>query len=69
VLFLELAIGQFTGRGPIKTIGQLCPLLKGMNANYYNAIENAELKLLIQLINLILLFFTNLDIALWIYAN
>lgn len=29
VLFMELAIGQFTGRGPIKTIGQLCPLLKG----------------------------------------
>ncbi|KAG5684760.1 hypothetical protein PVAND_013974 [Polypedilum vanderplanki] len=29
ILFLELAIGQFTGRGPIKTLGQLSPLLKG----------------------------------------
>ncbi|XP_070502342.1 sodium- and chloride-dependent GABA transporter ine-like isoform X2 [Chironomus tepperi] len=29
VLFMELSIGQFTGRGPIKTLGQLCPLLKG----------------------------------------
>lgn len=29
VLFMELSVGQFTGRGPIKTLGQLCPLLKG----------------------------------------
>lgn len=30
MLFMELAVGQYTGRGPIGAIGQLCPLFKGM---------------------------------------
>ncbi|KAF5276540.1 hypothetical protein FQR65_LT03970 [Abscondita terminalis] len=29
LLYMELAVGQFTGRGPIGAIGQLCPLFKG----------------------------------------
>lgn len=29
LLFTELALGQFTGRGPIGAIGQCVPLLKG----------------------------------------
>ncbi|XP_031620588.1 sodium- and chloride-dependent GABA transporter ine isoform X2 [Contarinia nasturtii] len=30
MLFMELAVGQYTGRGPIGAIGQLCPLFKGV---------------------------------------
>lgn len=33
MLFMELAVGQYTGRGPIGAIGQLCPLLKGIFGN------------------------------------
>lgn len=29
LLYLELAIGQFTKRGPISAISKLCPILKG----------------------------------------
>ena len=29
MLFMELAVGQFSGRGPIGALGQLSPLLKG----------------------------------------
>ncbi|XP_056634493.1 sodium- and chloride-dependent GABA transporter ine isoform X1 [Diorhabda sublineata] len=29
MLYMELAVGQFTGRGPIGALGYLCPLLKG----------------------------------------
>lgn len=29
MLFMELAVGQYTGRGPIGAIGQMCPLFKG----------------------------------------
>ncbi|CAH1283761.1 unnamed protein product [Diabrotica balteata] len=29
MLYMELAIGQFTGRGPIGALGHLCPLFKG----------------------------------------
>lgn len=29
LLYMELAIGQFTRRGPIGALGQMCPLLKG----------------------------------------
>ncbi|XP_026468033.1 sodium- and chloride-dependent GABA transporter ine-like [Ctenocephalides felis] len=29
MLFMELAIGQYTGRGPIGALGQVCPLFKG----------------------------------------
>lgn len=29
MLFMELAIGQYTGRGPIGALGQICPLFKG----------------------------------------
>lgn len=27
--YMELAVGQYTGRGPIGVLGHLCPLLKG----------------------------------------
>lgn len=30
MLYMELAVGQFTGRGPIGALGHLCPLLKGI---------------------------------------
>lgn len=29
MLYMEIAVGQFTGRGPIGALGHLCPLLKG----------------------------------------
>jgi solute carrier family 6 GABA transporter-like protein 6/8/11/12/13 len=29
MLYMELSVGQFTGRGPIGALGHLCPLLKG----------------------------------------
>ncbi|XP_055595461.1 sodium- and chloride-dependent GABA transporter ine isoform X2 [Uranotaenia lowii] len=29
MLFMELSVGQYTGRGPIGALGQLCPLFKG----------------------------------------
>ncbi|KAH8293110.1 hypothetical protein KR044_004282, partial [Drosophila immigrans] len=29
LLFMELSVGQYTGRGPIGALGQLCPLFKG----------------------------------------
>nr|CAH7746159.1 unnamed protein product [Callosobruchus chinensis] len=29
MLYMELAVGQFTGRGPIGALGHLCPLFKG----------------------------------------
>lgn len=29
MLYMELAVGQFTGRGPIGALGQICPLFKG----------------------------------------
>ena len=29
LLFMELAVGQYTRRGPIGALGQLCPLLQG----------------------------------------
>lgn len=29
MLFMELAVGQYTGRGPIGAFGQICPLFKG----------------------------------------
>lgn len=32
MLFMELAVGQYTGRGPIGAIGQLCPLFKGLSS-------------------------------------
>lgn len=30
MLYMELAVGQYTGRGPIGALGHLCPLLKGI---------------------------------------
>jgi solute carrier family 6 (neurotransmitter transporter, taurine) member 6 len=30
MLYMELAVGQYTRRGPIGAIGKLCPLLKGL---------------------------------------
>lgn len=36
MLFMELAVGQYTGRGPIGAISQLCPLFKGLfNQNIF----------------------------------
>lgn len=29
MLYMELAVGQYTGRGPIGALGHLCPLFKG----------------------------------------
>ncbi|XP_059614816.1 sodium- and chloride-dependent GABA transporter ine isoform X1 [Phlebotomus argentipes] len=29
MLFMELSVGQYTGRGPIGALGQICPLFKG----------------------------------------
>ena len=29
MLFMELSVGQFSGRGPIGALGQLSPLFKG----------------------------------------
>ncbi|XP_015839016.1 sodium- and chloride-dependent GABA transporter ine isoform X2 [Tribolium castaneum] len=29
MLYMELSVGQYTGRGPIGALGHLCPLLKG----------------------------------------
>lgn len=34
MLFMELAVGQYTGRGPIGAIGQLCPLFKGIQLKF-----------------------------------
>lgn len=33
MLFMELAVGQYTGRGPIGAFGQLCPLFKGVECD------------------------------------
>lgn len=30
LLYMELSIGQFTRRGPIGALGQICPLFKGI---------------------------------------
>jgi len=35
LLYLELAIGQFTKRGPISAISKLCPILKGKSIIFY----------------------------------
>ena len=29
LLYMELAVGQYTRRGPIGALGKLCPILKG----------------------------------------
>jgi solute carrier family 6 GABA transporter-like protein 6/8/11/12/13 len=29
LLFMELAVGQYTRRGPIGALGKMCPILKG----------------------------------------
>lgn len=34
MLYMELAVGQFTGRGPIGALGHLCPLFKGNKIGY-----------------------------------
>ncbi|GLH14578.1 Sodium- and chloride-dependent GABA transporter ine [Gryllus bimaculatus] len=48
LLYMELAVGQFTRRGPIGALGQLCPIFKGaglasvvisfLMSTYYNVI-------------------------------
>lgn len=37
LLFMELSVGQYTGRGPIGALGQLCPLFKGKSQNLLSA--------------------------------
>lgn len=34
LLYMELSIGQFTRRGPIGALGQVCPLLKGKRISH-----------------------------------
>ena len=29
LLYMELAVGQYTRRGPIGALGKICPILKG----------------------------------------
>lgn len=36
LLYMELSIGQFTRRGPIGALGQICPLFKGISNNFIN---------------------------------
>ena len=33
LLYMELAVGQYTRRGPIGALGKLCPILKGEHLN------------------------------------
>jgi solute carrier family 6 GABA transporter-like protein 6/8/11/12/13 len=33
LLYMELAVGQFTRRGPIGALAQICPLFKGILIN------------------------------------
>ena len=33
LLYMELAVGQYTRRGPIGALGKLCPILKGESFN------------------------------------
>jgi hypothetical protein len=33
LLYMELAVGQFTRRGPIGALAQICPLFKGISIN------------------------------------
>lgn len=35
MLYMELSVGQYTGRGPIGALGHLCPLLKGTTNTQY----------------------------------
>ena len=35
LLYMELAVGQYTRRGPIGALGKLCPILKGEHFNNY----------------------------------
>ena len=39
LLYMELAVGQYTRRGPIGALGKLCPLLKGNIAYLFLAID------------------------------
>lgn len=36
MLFMELSVGQFSGRGPIGALGQLSPLFKGKEIKVFN---------------------------------
>lgn len=35
---MELSVGQYTGRGPIGALGQLCPLFKGKFTTYLSKV-------------------------------
>lgn len=39
MLYMELAVGQYTGRGPIGALGQLCPLFKGLCVSVWISVE------------------------------
>lgn len=43
LLFMELSIGQFTGRGVIGAIGQCCPLFKGLNGICFINLQSRSL--------------------------
>nr|CAD7457651.1 unnamed protein product [Timema tahoe] len=42
MLYMELAVGQYTRRGPIGALGQICPLFKGTVPARDLVISNAE---------------------------
>lgn len=56
IFFLEIALGQYAGVGPIKIFGRLAPILKGLGysvvmvgillAFYYNVVVSWSLKYL-----------------------
>ena len=38
LLYMELAVGQYTRRGPIGALGKICPILKGEHFKNYKSI-------------------------------
>lgn len=47
MLFLELAVGQYTGRGPIGALGQICPLFKGKSFILYKIVHKSLFSVII----------------------
>ena len=46
LLYMELAVGQYTRRGPIGALGKICPLLKGNQQPVSELCKRGVLKLL-----------------------
>ena len=40
LLYMELAVGQYTRRGPIGALGKLCPILKGGYFNHLKVLDD-----------------------------